>query len=218
MTLHDAASTNDARHARAAERQRARLRRRPRASLTVGEATLLPPIRPRPRKPPQARQAPRAPSDATLRPPTRPRLADFVPAGLKSEPTGGRRAGGAFPASLSRTWGEASWTGHDLWVNSPRLAAARASAALSTITPLVDLEARKRTYRRLRQAVEERRAPGGIDEETDAQMGEVPLPTSAMLALGAKAATWAVTVVMLALASIVVLLGVEFGIVDVVPR
>jgi hypothetical protein len=178
----------------------------------------MPPIRPRLGKPPQAGQTPRTPSDATLPPPTRPRLSDFIPAGLKSEPTGGRRAGCAFPASLSRTWGEASWTDHDLWVNSPRLAAARASAALSTITPLVDLEARKRTYRRLRQAVEERRAPGGIDEETDAQIGEASSPTGAMLALVAKAVTWAVTVVMVALASIVILLGVELGIVDVVPR
>jgi hypothetical protein len=39
-----------------------------------------------------------------------------------------------------------------------------------------------------------------------------------MLALGAKAVTWAVTVVMVALASVVILLGVELGIVDVVPR
>jgi hypothetical protein len=217
MALHDAASTNDTRLARAAERNRARLRRRPRASLTVGEATLLPPIRPRSRKPPLARQAPRAPREATLPPPTRPRLADFVPTGLKSEPTRGR-AGGAFPASLSRTWGEASWTDHDLWTSSPLLAAVRASAALSTIAPLVDPEATKRTYRRLRQAVEERRAPGRLDQDADAQVEEAPLPTGAMLALGAKAVTWAVTVVIVALASVVILLGVELGIVDVVPR
>jgi hypothetical protein len=103
-------------------------------------------------------------------------------------------------------------------MSSPLLAAARASAALSTIAPVVDPEATKRTYRRLRQAVEERRAPGKLDQDADAQVEEAPLPTGAMLALGAKAVTWAVTVVMVALASVVILLGVELGIVDVVPR
>jgi hypothetical protein len=149
---------------------------------------------------------------ATLLAP-RPRLADLVPAGWAGAPLRDRTRG-AFPASLSRTWGEASWTGHDLWMNNPMFAAARASAKLSTITPVVDLDAGKQTYRRLRQAVEERRGPIPRDEAVE----EVPTPTGAMLALGHKVVTWTTTVVVIALALVVGLLGVELGLVDVIPR
>src|SRR6476619_3227642 len=147
--------------------------------------------------------------DATLLAP-RPGLSDLVPA---AGWVGGQirdRTRGAFPASLSRSWGEASWTGHDLWVNSPMFAPARASARLSALTPVVDPETRRRTYRRLRQAVEERRVRAPLEEE----VGQAHTPTGAMLALSAKVVTWTTTVVVIALALIVVLLGIELGLVD----
>jgi hypothetical protein len=109
------------------------------------------------------------------------------------------------PPSLSREWGEASWTARDLWVNRPAYAAARAAGALSTRIPTLDVDAVQRTYRRLRQA-------------RVLRANEAPNPTTAMLALSARVASWTATLVIVAVALIVVLLGVQLGIVDALVK
>jgi hypothetical protein len=110
------------------------------------------------------------------------------------------------PTSLSQSWGEASWTARDLWINSPAFTATRASAALSSVIPLVEVGDLHRTYRRVRRA-RQRRA----QEESST-------PTFAMLALGSKVASWTATVVVLALALIVILLGFELGVFNALMR
>jgi len=120
--------------------------------------------------------------------------------------TGGfRDPRGAVPPSLSRQWGEAAWTARDLWVNRPAYAAARASEAIATFIPTIDVDAVQRTYGRLRRA----RA---------LRAHEAPNPTTAMLALSARVASWTATLVVIAVALVVVLLGVQLGIVDALVK
>ena len=109
------------------------------------------------------------------------------------------------PPSVSREWGEASWTARDLWVNRPAFVAGRAAGALSTRIPAFDVDAVQRTYRSLRRA-------------RILRDNEVPNPTTAMLALGSRVASWTATVLVVAVALVVVLLGVQLGIVHALVR
>ncbi len=147
--------------------------------------------------------------------PTLTGVSDFVPPGWIAG-TIRDRTHGAFPASLSATWGEASWTSRDLWVSSPAFVPARASAALSTVLPALDVEALERRYRAMR------RPPLGdkrhLDESSGSEVEEAPTPTGAMLALGAKVASWTTAGVAIALTLIVILLSLQLGVFDALLR
>jgi hypothetical protein len=154
------------------------------------------------------------PQDGLLGP-TLTGVADFVPPGWIAG-TIRDRTHGAFPASLSSAWGEASWTARDLWSGSPGFAAARTSARLSTKMPRFDVEAVERRYRRLRRA--RRRGQGNPNARRRFEAGEAPTPTVAMLALGAKVASWTTTAIVIALALIVILISLQLGVFDALLR
>ena len=151
-----------------------------------------------------------APDDAAPLAPIPPRLSDLIPRGRIGERIRDHTRG-AVPIALPRTWGEACWTARDLRLSNPTSAAGRASTALSTIMPVFDVEALERTDRWLRRA--RRRRARHLGEKSESQAEKAP-PTAAMLALGAKVATWTVTAVVIALAVIVILLGLELGLFD----
>lgn len=161
-------------------------------------------------------------------------VSDVVPSGWLSGParSWGR---GAFPASLSQTWGEASWTAPDVWMTVPVLAALRASAALSDLKLPTDVAVQQtRTYRRVRQTADELRTRAAdewrtraADEwrartelrgrEKQAQTDEPPTATDAMLALGGRVAAWTERLVLLVFLLIVIGLGIELGVAGAIP-
>lgn len=153
-------------------------------------------------------------------------VSDVVPSGWLSGParSWGR---GAFPASLSQTWGEASWTAPDVWMTVPVLAALRASAALSDLKLPTDVAVQQtRTYRRARQTADELRTRA-VDEfraraelrarEEHAPDEQAPSPTDAMLALGGRVAAWTERLVLLVFLLIVIGLGIELGVAGAIP-
>jgi hypothetical protein len=146
---------------------------------------------------------------------TLPAVSDLVPPGWLTG-TIRDRTRGAFPASLSRAWGETCWTARDLWSTSPAFTAARASAAVSNVVPPVDVEALERRYRRLREST--LRRAQYLDQSSAPEVDEAPTPTGAMLALSAKVATWTATGIVIALALVVILLGFELGVFDALRR
>jgi len=147
--------------------------------------------------------------------PTLTGASDFVPPGWITG-TIRDRTHGAFPASLSPAWGEASWTARDLWASSPAFVPARASAALSRKIPAFDFEAVERRYQQLRRA--RRRGKRNPEARRGFQVEEAPTPTGAMLALGAKVASWTTTGIVIVLALIVILLSLQLGVFDALLR
>jgi hypothetical protein len=150
------------------------------------------------------------PDDAALLAPIPSRLADLIPRGWIGERIRDHTRG-AVPIALPRTWGEACWTARDIWLSNPTSAEGRATTALSTILPVFDVEALERADRWLRRA--RRRRARHLGEKSESQV-EKARPAAAMLALSAKVATWTVTAVVIALAVIVILLGLELGLFD----